>query len=272
MEMRLIKLAILLFIPGILFSGCIKVTTKVNVNKDGSGTIEEQVMMSDVVISMMNEFMSSFQDSTSATEVFKLFKEDELKEKASDFGEGVMYVSGEEIKTDGWEGYKAVYSFDDINSIRMEPDPNKAIENGDEEDASENNEEYFSFHFTPGDVAELIISRPDLKTNSEDEEENVELDTLNQTLNDNIINMMNGMKIEIELLFNGNIVETNATYVDKSTITLLKIDFDELLKNKENLEQFKKNPPDNLDEMMEIVGNIPGMKIELQKPVIIKFE
>ena len=270
--MRLIKLAILLFIPAILFSGCIKVNTKVNVNKDGSGTIEEQVMISDVVISMMNEFMSSFQDSTSTPEVFKLFKEDELKEKASDFGEGVKYVSGEEIETDGWQGYKAIYSFDDINSIRMEPDPNKAIETEDEEIASEENEEYFSFNFTPGDIAKLIISRPELKTKSDDEEENSDSDSENQELNDNIINMMNGMKVEITLEFDGNIVETNATYVDKSTVTLLSIDFDELLKSKESLELFKENPPDNLDEMMAIVENIPGMKIELQKPVIIKFK
>jgi hypothetical protein len=53
---------------------------------------------------------------------------------------------------------------------------------------------------------------------------------------------------------------------------LLDIDFGELFKNKESLEMLKKNPPDNLEEMKEIVENVPGMKIELQRPVFIKFE
>ncbi|MCH6573809.1 MAG: hypothetical protein IH795_01195, partial [Bacteroidetes bacterium] len=61
--MKLIKLTILLFIPVILFSGCIKVNSNVIINKDGSGILEEQVLMSDMVVAMMNEFMSSFQVS-----------------------------------------------------------------------------------------------------------------------------------------------------------------------------------------------------------------
>jgi hypothetical protein len=76
----------------------------------------------------------------------------------------------------------------------------------------------------------------------------------------------------ISLEFNGEIVETNASYVDDSKVTMLDIDFSEILKNKESLELFKKNPPDNLDEMKAIVENIPGMKVEFKKPVIVKFK
>ena len=88
----------------ILFSGCLKVDTKIKINKDGSGTIEEQVLMSDAIVSMMNEFMSSFQDSTNTPEEFKLFKESELKNKAAEYGMGVKFVSGEEVKKKGWPG------------------------------------------------------------------------------------------------------------------------------------------------------------------------
>ena len=267
--MELIKLTIFLFIPVILFSGCLKVNSNVIINKDGSGILEEQVLMSDMVISMMNEFMSSFQDSTSAPEEFKLFKEDELKAKSSEYGEGVKYVSGEEIKIDGWRGYKAIYSFEDLNKIKMETDPNTKVENPqDDEQATE----YFSFKFIPGDIAELIIDRPDLSSEKKDEEISVETGTENQELDDNLIKMMDGMTMTISLEFNGEIVETNASYVDDSKVTMLDIDFSEILKNKESLELFKKNPPDNLDEMKAIVENIPGMKVEFKKPVIVKFK
>ncbi len=267
--MKLIKLTILLFIPVILFSGCLKVNSNVIINKDGSGILEEHVLMSDMVISMMNEFMSSFQDSTSAPEEFKLFKEDELKAKASEYGEGMKYVSGEEIKIDGWQGYKAIYSFEDLNKIKMDTDPNTKIENP-QDDGQET--EYFSFKFIPGDIAELIIDRPALSSEKKDEKISVETETENQELDDNFIKMMDGMTMTISLEFNGEIVETNASYVDDSKVTMLDIDFSELLKNKESLELFKKNPPDNLDEMKTIVENIPGMKVEFQKPVIVKFK
>ena len=84
--------------------------------------------------------------------------------------------------------------------------------------------------------------------------------------------MMDGMSITISLVFNGDIVETNATFVDGSKVTMLDIDFSELLKNKNSLELLKKHPPKNLDEMKEIVKNVPGIKLELQKPVIVKFK
>ncbi len=267
--MKLIKLTILLFIPVLLFSGCLKVNSNVIINKDGSGILEEQVLMSEMVISMMNEFMSSFQDSTSTPEEFKLFKEDELKAKASEYGEGVKYVSGEEIKIDGWQGYKAIYSFEDLNKIKMETDPNTKVENPQDDGQAT---EYFSFKFIPGDIAELIIDRPALSSEKEDKEIAVETDTENQELDDNLIKMMEGMSMTISLEFNGEIVETNASYVDGSKITMLDIDFSKILKNKESLELFKKNPPDNLDEMRAIVENIPGMKVEFQKPVIVKFK
>jgi hypothetical protein len=267
--MQVLKIILLFLSPFILFSGCLNVDTTVYVNKDGSGTIEEKILMSDIVVSMMNEFMSSFDDSTSTPAEFKLFKEDELIEKASEYGNGVKYSSGEEIKTDGWQGYKAVYSFNDLNAIRMETDPNKKIEAGKKE--GEDEKEYFSFKFIPGDVAELIIDRPEIKVDDENKTD-IEPDTEDQKLDDKFIKMLDGMHVRISLDFEDKIVETNATYVDGSKVTMLDIDFSELLKNKESLELLKNNPPKNLDDMKLIVKNVPGMKIELQKPVSIKFK
>ena len=140
--MKLLKIFLVLFLSITTFSGCIKVDTKVNINKDGSGTMEEQVLISDAIAQMMSEFMSSFQDSANIPESFNLFKEEELKDKASEYGQGVEYVSGKEIKKDGWQGYKAIYSFKDINQIKMATDPNEKMEMGDSDTG-----EYFSFKF-----------------------------------------------------------------------------------------------------------------------------
>ena len=267
------KIHRLLFLPIISFallSGCLQVDTTVYINKDGSGTIEEKVLMSDAVVEMMNEFMSSFQDSAKAPEEFNLYKEAELKEKASGYGEGVEYVSGEEINTDGWQGYKAIYSFTDLNTITMETDPNAKVELDKSEEGKKN--EYFSFKFIQGDVSELIIDRPEIKPKITSDESGSEDENVDEAIDDSFLKLMEGMKVQISLTFEGDIVETNATYVDGSMVNLLDIDFGELFKNKESLEMLKNNPPDNLEEMKEIVENVPGMKIELQRPVYIKFE
>jgi len=267
--MKHFKIILSLLLPLLLFTGCLQVDSKVKVKKDGSGTIEEKVLMSSMVVEMMNQFMGSFADSTGETEKFSLFKEDELKGKASNYGEGVKYVSGKEIKQNGWEGYQAVYSFKDINKLKMDTDPNKKVEL--DEGGTEASNEYFSFRFKPGSVAELTIDRPEMNMKDENGETDDSENTENHQLDDKIIKMMDGMRIKISLQPDGNIVSTNASYVSGSEITLIDIDFSKILKNKESLDMLKKNPPKSLDEMEAIVKNIPGMKIELQKPVSIKF-
>ncbi|MEJ2504708.1 MAG: hypothetical protein P8Y81_00395 [Ignavibacteriaceae bacterium] len=129
--MRFFKIIFILILSTALFSGCIRVDTKVKLNKDGSGTIEEKVLMSEMVIQMMNQFMNSMPDSSGEKEQFSLFKEDDLKNKVSNYGKDVKYVSGKEIKQNGWEGYQAVYSFKDINTLTMDANPNSKVDMDD---------------------------------------------------------------------------------------------------------------------------------------------
>ncbi|MCK7529455.1 MAG: hypothetical protein MZV64_73840 [Ignavibacteriales bacterium] len=76
----------------ILLAGCLQVETTINVKKDGSGTINEKVLMSKTFVNMMKEFAQAFQDSAS-TEEFSLFKDDEIIADAKDYGDDVKYVS-----------------------------------------------------------------------------------------------------------------------------------------------------------------------------------
>lgn len=262
--MKSIKLLSVAILSLVIFSGCLKVNTKVKFNKDGSGIIEETVLMSDAVVALMNEFMSSFQDSSSAPEEFKLFKENELRDKSLEFGEGVDYISGEEIVFEGWEGYSAVYSFEDINQITIATDPNDKIESGTLGD-----KEHFSFTFTPGIISELIINRPEISLT--DMEVNTEVNNDNTQLDDKFINLMEGMEVKILLEFEGGIVETNAEYVDDNKITLFDIDFSKLLKNKNSLKMLKNNPPESLDDMKKLIEIVPGIKIDFQKPITVKY-
>ena len=99
--MKTFKLLIIGFVLTAVLSGCLQVNTKVNLNRDGSGTIEETVVMKNEMINMMKQFTMSF-DSTKSEE-FNMFNEEELKSKESNFGEGVKYVSWEKFTFEGYE-------------------------------------------------------------------------------------------------------------------------------------------------------------------------
>ena len=266
--MKPFKLIVTVLLPAILISGCLQVETTVKVNKDGSGTINEKVLMNRAFIDMISQFAQSFNDS-SETEEFSLFKEDELKESAKDYGEGVKYLSGEKISSDDWEGYKVVYFFNDLNKIKLEPDPDKKVEIGiDSQEKKE--EEYFFFKFVKGDVPQVIIDRPEIDSDfSMGEDESEETD---DEMSGEFLKMMEGMKIKVAMQFNGKIVETNASYVNGSSITLLEMNLGEMMKNKEEFKKFKKSEPENIDELKEFLDEFPGMKIEFQKPVTVKFK
>lgn len=255
-----------------LLAGCLQVDTTINLKKDGSGIINEKVLMSKTFVNMMKEFATAFQDSsTSAEEEFSIFKDDEIIADAKEYGDNVNYVSHEFISNDEWEGYEAIYSFDDISKIRIQPDPDSKMEMSEGEDS----DEYYFFKFIKGDVSELIIDRPPINF-SQDSVYSDSTDEVTEQNDDEMseeaLKMMDGMKINISIKVDGDIASSNASYVNGSTITLFEMDLGEMMKNKEAFKEFRNNEPGNIEEMKEFMEKFPGMKIEIEKPISIKFK
>jgi hypothetical protein len=274
---RILQLVFLFFIIA-FFSGCIEVHTTVNLNKDGSGTLKEKVLMSGAMVSMLKQFANSFsEDSTKKPEgqqEFNLFNEDEIKNKAADLGKGVKYVSGKPIKEGDREGYIATYSFKDINKLLLDQNPGNFVPMGSDENAdSTESKEILTFNFTPGSISKLVISIPKSeKFNNEDNEEQTDT-TENDSENvDQMKMFMKDLKIVTDIHFNGKIVNTNATYVKGSDVTLFKMDFNELLKDPQKLKELKKENPKSLDEMRKVLKNVPGIEMELNDQVTVDFK
>ncbi|MEO8232584.1 MAG: hypothetical protein ABI638_09890, partial [Ignavibacteriota bacterium] len=154
--MKHIKYLFVGIIFSIFLTGCLQVSTTVNLNQDGSGTIEELFVMKTEVINMMKEFAMAF-DSTKAND-FDMFKESEIKDKASNYGEDVKYISGEKVVIDGYEGFKALYSFTDINKVKINPSPEDKMPFGDEFKNQEEKpvDDNLKFNFTKGNPSILV--------------------------------------------------------------------------------------------------------------------
>lgn len=254
-------------------TGCIDVQYKMHLRTDGSGTIEEIVYMNSAMIQMFKDFSAMGNDSTQQKE-FSLFDEDELRKESEDFGKGVRYVSGEELKDNGREGYRAVFEFDDVNKIKMNEDITDKTPSMGEDETPEDN---ITFKFIKGSPATLMIYMPndDEEENEVKEEIEVESDSnsaQDEEWTDEMKNLMKDFRISIQIELNGDIVETNATNVDGSTITLLEMSFNKLLEDPEKLKKLKGLDNASYEETKELLKDIPGVKLEMNEEVKVVFE
>ena len=257
----------------LFFAGCLQVETTLKVNKDGSGNIDEKVLFSKTFVNMLKDFAEAFRDSTSPEE-FSMFSEEEIIADAKDYGENVVYVSYKKIDNENWEGYQATYSFDDITKIKISPSPDSKVDMGDEAADNEQEEEYYFFKFVKGNTPQLIIDRPVIELNGETHENNDSEDSVqsDEEAGEEFVKMMEDMKIDIAVEVEGEIINTNATYVQGSRVTLFQMDFSEMMKDKESFKEFKNKEPKNIEEMKEFLEKFPGMKIEVEKPISVKFK
>lgn len=266
--MKKILSAAIIFVIVLVFAGCIDVKTKINVNKDGSGIIVERVFMSKEMVQMLREFISGFADDSTDVEEFSLYKEEDLKDKASDFGKGVQFLGGEEIKKGGREGYISRYSFGDLNKLRFNQNPSSMIPE-EMESSQQEQAEYIIFSFTEGDESEIIINMPPVSEKTEDIDLNMDSTDISDL--SRIKSFMKDFRMSLVVEVDGEITETNANYVNESSVTLFDFDINTLLDDTGKLEEIKKSNPDNLEELKEIIKDIPGVSIEINNPVKIKF-
>ncbi len=268
-----------------ILTSCVRVETVIRVNKDGSGTITETVMMSKVFADMMRSFSESFgEPGTEEMEKkeFSLFDKEKLAKEASDFGENVTYQSGMEVKEKDWEGYTAVYSFDDIEKIKLNTSQEDKVDTGMSPPTSEKEEsdrEFYSFVFKGGKRPTLLINRNEIdRSKKEEGDNNLKFEDMEESsdelsaMTEEMSQMFTGMRFTMKVEVDGKIVETNASYRDGSAITLMDMDMGEMMKNKQAFSELTSQKPETTEELRVFMEKFEGLKLELEKPVSINFK
>ena len=95
-------------LPLLLLAGCFQVHALIRVNDDGSGTLEETVLLGAMMGEMMGE--SGRRD---------LFNVDSLRAHAATLGTGVRLLRVDSVEQGDDFGYRAVYAFDDLSTLRF---------------------------------------------------------------------------------------------------------------------------------------------------------
>ena len=85
-------------------------------------------------------------------------------------------------------------------------------------------------------------------------------------------NIFQDMKVKISLQFEGTIINTNATYRDGSTVTLVEMDIGKLMTTGTLFKQVLVANPLSVGETRALFKNVDGLKVETNNPVTVEFK
>ena len=250
----------------LLFSGCLQEETTISVKPDGSGTVSRTFMMQKEILEMLKS-MGSMGDEGGDGEEFSLLDMDELQGEAQSMGPGVSLVSAVPYETDTFEGYKAVFSFSDINTLKINQNPGENVPNAASD--GESVKEIVTFSFTKGSPSTLKIflpqtfDDPDESAGDTGEPEPGELEMMKQ--------IYGSMKMSLVVDVQGTITRTNASHREGSTLTLMELDFADIVKDEEILLRLSSSNMDSIEGLKKVMEDVPGMKVELQDTVEVQF-
>jgi hypothetical protein len=264
----------------ILVSGCIDTKTEVTVKKDGTGTVVETTYLSLAAAEMMQGMesvnLTEVQDGKASAPAEKekpsnplldKRKIEKYKQKCAKMGEGVTFVSAEDLKKqDGSPGVKVTYSFNDVNKLKVSP--NK----GDSKAKPGKNEEVIAFNLSKANGAsKLTVTLPKKEDNKETQKPNKPEDPNGLAM---AKQMFAGLHIALSVKVDGKITNTTATYKEENQdVTLLDFKIDDVFKDEANAKKVMGSGENDsgIFGSADLLKKVPGVKIETKDKIEIEF-
>ena len=246
--------------------GCIETTTLVTVNKDGSGSVSQTVLIS----TALTELLAGMAVGATVPNTLDEDRLNDMRDKAEEMG--VKLVDAQPLISETGAGFTAIYEFKDINKVRINQNPGDLVPTpAGASDPEDQIAEYITFQFTPGNPATLVVINPKEEPDFDTTEEDQSQEAADEMMPDMVSELFKGMRINIAVEVVGSVVDTDATYVDGSTITMMDMDFGILLSDEETFKTLARANPQSLAETKELVENAAGIRIELQDRIEVRF-
>jgi hypothetical protein len=268
----------LLLLPAICLaiaaSGCITAITTLKVRPDGSGTLEQSMSMSAAMAAQFTQ-MTQLGDATAAggkaSAPPELFSEKEMKDAAAKYGEGVVFMSSRPIKTADHVGRVAVYQFADITKVHLNQKPSAGDKAAAMSGPDKPEDVLFRFAKQPAGTSLLTVVFPEPQINQRKKagETPPAVPKPDPAKLAMAKKLFEDLKVEISVDVLGSIVKTNSPYVQGSKVTLLEMDFSQLLDNDQLLGQVTQ--PGSIEEAKKLLQGVKGFKVNLDREVTIEF-
>ncbi len=281
-RMKSLRTLALAIFAACTLSACLQEEKVIKLKTDGSGTIEETIVMNKEVVAQMKQMAEGFGalaqgkgKAGGAATPFQVMDETKLRDAAAGMGEGVTFVSAKPLDTATGEGFSAVYAFADINKLKIDQNPgenlggakNPAVKLG-----GKAKKEPVTFDFTKGAPVSLTVKLPQPKERDLSKERQ-QVPAQGQEMAMMMMQQMfKDMKVTLAIEVAGRIVQTNAEYKDGSRVTLLEMDFNKLLADPEKFKALSQAQPKSIAEAKALAKGVDGIKAEMQPSVTIKFQ
>lgn len=258
-------------------ASCIQMHTTVHVGKDGRGTIEQKMLFTGMFSGMMN---NAEQNDPSGKEEPQP-KDEQLRKQAAEFGDDVKFEDIKPLESREGRGYVATFAFDDIEKVRIgsaqkmsmnlsadsttvKPDSTK----------TEKPETWFTFTMKRGALSELVISKhSELHTSSSTQSVQNSPVKAGEKEQKEMLDMMTpflkGMKMVVDVVVDGRIVRSDASFRTGNRIVLYAMDFDRLLTRRDILTGKYNALSDR--EFMRRSGKYSGLQFEFRDRVHVLF-
>jgi len=268
--MRYPHLAVIL-LASVLAGGCLQSATLVRVNADGSGTVEERLLLTKAAVAQLTQLAAMGGEKGKP---FDPFSEEDARKAAADLGPDVKFVSSTPIKTETAEGRSIVYAFTDINRLRvnqspaapggMKPNPKPSTK---PESAGDNLR--FSLQRSATGSALLTITMPPFKMPTDSMPGGDAGGATSPEQLAMVKQLFAGMRIVVAVQPAGRIIKSSSPYVDGQTVTLLDVPVDQLMNNEAAFGAVQRAK--TVEDLRAALKGVPGLKVALDPEITIEF-
>ena len=277
------KISALLITTLLYFTvACMDYSQEISVKKDGSGTVSTTIVFNQTIMELISSMGGADSESADKNKFINEIRDRKrLAEDAAKMGVGVEFRDVIPIDNkDGSKGYKAIYSFTDINKLKVTENP-KSL-NKQDEDKDEKPGGAITFKYAKGKINSLEIHMPQKKKfsnastpiDSNDEGNKKSKTEEEKKQEDMMKKLFKGFRMEVSVAVEGTITKTNAAFVNssKNGVTLMMMDVGKLIEDEKYREQLAElSRAQEVAEVKEKLKNIPYMKIEFADIVYVNF-
>ena len=240
----------------LLTTSCMQQETTLSLNKDGSGTITETIVLGAQMIAMMGAAGGEGGDPLDQMIAQAKAKSAEALAK---MGEGVTLKEIKKLDKGGKKGLITVYEFKDINKLKYAFGGSMGDDEGGED------KEPLDISYKDGVLT--INNKYEKPEGGDAQEEAIDEQGLMMAQQ-----MMGDMRMTLNLEFPGGIAETNAEHVEGNKVTMMDIEFGKLIQQQDKFKAFMKAQPETPAEAKELLKGVDGVKVETAEKLTIKLK
>jgi hypothetical protein len=250
-------------------AGCFQASTVVRVKTDGSGTIEQRILLTDAAMDQLRAFAILGGNAGSSIDPTS---EAQARSMAASIGPGVTYVSSMPVRGDKGQGRDTIYAFTDITQLRISEQPKVPGGLSLRSAGVSTDGEPITFALTrqpDGNVQlRILVPRPGMlplatpNANGEVTPPSVEQIEM-------VRGILAGARLSVAVEPEGQLVSTTSPFVEGNRVTLIDLDIDKAGSDPDLVKKLQ--APKTFEDAKTAINSVPGLKITLDPEISITF-